>query len=233
MLFARDSALTRLPQSMPTAEVMQLDAMRYAAEMVELSFTRLCEGLTAISGEDDEQKHRCISIQVLTDAWAIIDSADRLRSLVRKSELFDADGQRDFESCMKPIRDLRNVFQHQDGMIDGLSRRQWPVWGILRWFEWIEPPYVGRLCLLAAGSRVTGRPEKAQEPRPGDTSPGISEVILLSDGTEVSLRTIRENVAQFARALELGVREEHPQGDRSPTLVADLFLKADVDFRRG
>lgn len=80
MLFASDSALTRLPQSMPAAEVLQLDAMRYAAEMVELSFTRLRESLTAISGEDDEQKHRRISIQVLTDAWAIIDSTDRLRS---------------------------------------------------------------------------------------------------------------------------------------------------------
>lgn len=233
MLFDGDSALTHLPQSMPVAEVMQLDAMRYAAEMVELSFTRLCEGLTAIVGENDEQKHRQLSVQVLTDAWAVIDSADRLRSLVRTSKLFDEDDKASFDTSMKPIRDLRNTVQHLDGKIASLAARKWPVWGSLRWFEWIEPPHVGRVCVMVPGSRVTGRPEMAQAPRTTDTAPGVSEVVLLSDGVEVSLRAIREYVVHFAHELEQGVRDEHSQGDGSPQLVTDLFLSADVDFRRG
>jgi hypothetical protein len=52
MLFDGDSALKRLPQSVPIEKVMCLDAMRYAAEMVELSYIRLCDGLLAIADED-------------------------------------------------------------------------------------------------------------------------------------------------------------------------------------
>lgn len=179
----------------------------------------------------DEQKHRWLSVQVLHDAWAVIDSADRLRSLVRASEIFDEEGRTGFADCMKGVRDLRNIVQHLDGVIGGLARRQWPVWGSLRWFEWIEPPHVGRVCLLMAGSRVTGRPEAVQEPRPGENSPGVSEVFLVSDGIEVSLRAVRENVALFAIALEQGASDEHASAQSAP-FAADLFISANVDFRR-
>lgn len=231
MLFDGDSALRRLPQGTPREEVMYLDAMRYAAEMVELSYIRLCDGLLAIADEDDEQKHRLLSVQVLHDAWSIIDSADRLRALMWASKIFDEEDEAGFADCMKGIRDLRNTFQHLDGKIPKLAARQWPVWGSLRWFEWTQPPHVGRFCVLAAGSRVTGRAEIAQQSRQGDEALGISEVILMSDGVDVSLRSVRENVVLLAKALEQGVSAEHQAAQGLP-LAADLFMCAGVDLRK-
>jgi hypothetical protein len=232
MLFDGDSALKRLPQSVPIEKVMYLDGLRYAAEMVELSYSRLCDGLLAIAREDDEQKHRLLSVQVLHDAWSIIDSADRLRALMWASKIFDAEDMAGFVDCMKGVRDLRNTFQHIDSKIAKLAARQWPVWGSLRWFEWTEPPHVGRFCVLAAGSRVTRRPEPVQEPKPGDSPPGISEVFLASEGVDVSLRAVRENVVLVARALEQGVRDEYSQVTQQASFAADLFICVGVDFRR-
>lgn len=210
---------------------MYLDAMRYAAEMVELSYARLCDELLAIVHEDDEGRHRRLSIEALHDAWAIIDSADRLRSLICTAKFFHDEDRKAFGDNMRSVRELRNTVQHLSGKIANLASQQWPVWGSLSWFEWTEPPHKGRTCLLAAGSRVTRRAEVAQEPREGDYVPGLSEVTLTSGGIEVSLRTVRENVIQFAAALEQGVKDEHAN-EPAKRFVADVFVSVDVDFRR-
>jgi hypothetical protein len=234
MLFHSGSPLLALPQSMDKQEAMYLDAMRFAMEMAELSYVRLCDALIKLPGESDEAQHRLLSTCVVQDAWSMIDSADRLRSLVGRAKSLDehADLKNGFEGSIAAIRDLRNTVQHLDHKIPSLAAKDWPVWGVLRWFAWTEPPHVGVSCQLLAGGHVTKRPLSMEEPRSKDEPAGISEVILASRGVEVSLRTLRDNIALFARALEEVTAEDFANKSSNERL-ADLFMSVGVDFRLG
>jgi len=234
MLFSEKSALLQIPRSADAEDAMYLDAIRYAAEMVELSFVRLCDSLLRLPVEDDEVRHRLLSVAAIQDAWAMIDSSDRLRSLIKPSKILNAHPEvcSTFIDSISPIRDLRNTVQHLDHKIPSLAAKEWPVWGTLRWFEWREPPHKGVSCLLQAGGHVTKRPLYVQEPRQGQDAVGVSDVILASRGAEVSLHVLRENVCLFSQALDQIVADAFEQVTAEERL-ADLFVQVGVDFRLG
>lgn len=232
MLFANKSALLQIPSCADSQDVMYLDAIRYAAEMVELSYNRLCDSLLQLPLVDDETKHRFLSVAAIQDAWSMIDSGDRLRSLIKPSKILNAcpDLCSTFIDSILPIRDLRNTVQHLDHKIPSLAAKEWPVWGTVRWFEWREPPHTGIACVLQAGGHVTKRPIYVQEPRQGHNAVGISDVVLASKGSEVSLHALRENVSLFSQTLEDVVANEFEHATSAERL-ADVFLQVGVDFR--
>jgi hypothetical protein len=234
MLFTAGSPLLALPQGMDKQEAMYLDAMRFAMEMAELSYSRLCEVLIKLPGEEDEVRHRLLSTCAVQDAWSTIDSADRLRSLMGRAKSVDicTDLKSGFDERIDAIRGLRNTVQHLDQQIPSLAAKKWPVWGALRWFAWTEPPHVGVSCQLLAGGHVTKRPFTVEAPRSKEEPVGISEVILVSRGVEVSLRTLREDIALLARALE-EVTAKRLADQSSDERLADLFMMVGVDFRLG
>jgi hypothetical protein len=232
MLFDDTSALLRIPSSANAEDVMYLDAMRYAAEMLQLSFDRLCNSLLHLPLVDDGTRHRFLSVSAIQDAWAMIDSGDRLRSLIKSSKLLKAHPElcSSFIESILPIRDLRNTVQHLDHKIPSLAANEWPVWGTLKWFEWQEPPHKGISCLLHAGGHVTKRPMLIQEPARGSDAVGISGVVLGSRGAEVSLHLLRENVFHFSQSLEKIMQNEFELATSTERL-ADAFLQVTVDFR--
>lgn len=234
MLFHSGSSLLALPQSMDKQEAMYLDAMRLAMEMAELSYSRLCEALIKLPREDDEVQHRLLSTCAVQDAWAMIDSADRLRSLMGRAKSLDMcpELKRGFDKRIEAIRGLRNTVQHLDQQIPSLAAKKWPVWGALRWFAWTEPPHVGVSCQLLAGGHMTKRPFTVEAPRSKEEPVGISEVILVSRSVEVSLRTLREDIVLLARALE-EVTAKKLVSQSSVGRLADLFMMVGVDFRLG
>ncbi len=232
MLFSENSSLLRIPSSADVQDVMYLDAMRYAAEMIELSYVRLCDSLLRLPIEDDVTRHRYLSVASIQDAWAMIDSSDRLRSLIRPSKILSSypDFCAEFVESVAPIRELRNTVQHLDHKIPSLAAKDWPVWGTLRWFEWREPPRKGVSCLLQAGGHVERRPLNIQSPRHRQDVIGVSDVILASRGVEVSLNVLRENVFMFSQTLDDIVSEAFEQVATEERL-ADLFLHVGVDFQ--
>jgi hypothetical protein len=137
LLFPHTSSLYALPQSLEKKEILYLDGVRYACEMVHISYDRLCESLEKITYEDDPDIHRHLMTAGIHDAWSIIDATDRLRSLVERSDVLKElkESSPNFFLNADIVRKLRNVIQHIDTLIPNHANADWPVWGGVSWFQ--------------------------------------------------------------------------------------------------
>src|SRR5262245_48420210 len=94
MMLADDSPLRRLPPDTEPRLVSLLDGIRYSIDMVDLSYGRLRQGLAETHKRFEAglpapappgAQHPIPTLlyaAAFSDAWTIIDAADRLRRLI-------------------------------------------------------------------------------------------------------------------------------------------------------
>lgn len=234
LLFPHTSALYALPKNLEKKEILYLDGVRYACEMINLSYDRLCDSLIKLIDEDDPNTHRHLMTASVHDAWSIIDSADRLRALIESSDVlsFLKIPPSDFFKDAEAIRKLRNVIQHIDRLIPNHANADWPVWGGLRWFRWDQFPTLGVSALMLAGGHITTRPLNLAEPQAGEYGRPISNVLLFTKGTEVSLSDLHSHVHSMAIAIESSIDAMNKSAGSVEERFADIFIKANIDFGR-
>src|SRR5215218_10854064 len=86
MLIGEESPLRSLPSALNKRQLRMLNGIRYSIEMYDIAYRSLLHTLTTIDSEQDNQKDdrsRAIFPSVLLHAWSMVDTANRLRELLK------------------------------------------------------------------------------------------------------------------------------------------------------
>ncbi len=110
-----DSPLRLLPQSTDPRQRLILDAIRIAAQCVDISYRRLVENLE--NGRRDPESAHVDGIAAMLDAWSVVDSVHRLRELAQALPKWRsrAPSKQVFLRATAAADDLRNSIQHLGG----------------------------------------------------------------------------------------------------------------------
>ena len=159
-MLGSDSALRRLPPQLERRQMLLFDALRHAAEIVDLGYRRLQHSLTAIAEAQvagDETKDTYTA--AFLDAWAMIDAIYKIRGILINldaagfSEREPADGSPKATAFTETIAKVRNIGDHIVGTADQIIAASSTALGILSWFTPLDTnPARGVSCVLAPGT---------------------------------------------------------------------------------
>jgi hypothetical protein len=232
VLFAADSPLRNIPTDVPGGQVMFLDGIRYSAEMLVLAYGRLVPELEhiALASQNDVSPGSRVYEAVMLDAWSVVDSANRLRTLLEGMRgIRRTPGMELFIRQLAPAEDLRNAVQHLRSEIPGATDEI--TWGSIAWVHAPTPDarQVQSLVLIAGSPRETERPAINPAGNQEVTVP-VGAIELTGFGHSVSLTRIYLRLLEFAPAFEQALRAAF--ANRGPdTLGSDVVVS--VSFEVG
>jgi hypothetical protein len=157
MLIPEDSLLRRAPAAFSRRQMLMLDGLRYAAEMSHIAYERLFAELQKVANGDEKPTVRDIATAML-DAWSIIDSAHRFKSLLENLPgLPNSVWRRLFTDRTADVEELRHSAQHQgeSGTMNSLLAGG-QLWGYLSWAEVRDGRHTGKWLMMTGGADFVG-----------------------------------------------------------------------------
>lgn len=128
-----NSPLLNIPVALDRKQAVFLDGMRHAAQIVDMSYRRLCQALTHIALGETSSRFA----HVFLDVWALIDAADRFRSLwelqPNAATIPHQYSPSALRSRLQDIRNVRNVSAHIAQKIDQIVSLNSSVLGAISW----------------------------------------------------------------------------------------------------
>lgn len=169
------------------------------------------------------------TVAAFSDAWLIIDSVNRLQSLLnqmpnvkKKSPGFIA-----FSRKTKAVEDLRNHFQHLNNEIDQLVSSKSTAFGILNWITPLDkPPTRCYICALQSGT-IRERIVPFINPVGKELYYPVSQITLLAGQHTLCISDLMRDLSKFTVSLEKGLGK---QTKGLPQAGADLLLVLEVKF---
>lgn len=142
-MISDESPFQHLPAVLAPKQAMYFDGIRFAIEMIDTSYRRLVDGLEAIAGEKESAAGN-VPLAML-DAWAVIDSANRLRVLLAQTPGLKqkTPPMHAVRRALAPSEALRNSIQHLPGDITSHADADTPTWGSLSGIESTRPREAG------------------------------------------------------------------------------------------
>ena len=194
---------------------MYFDGIRFAIEMIDTSYQRLVDGLERIASNDERAAaHAPIA---MLDAWAVIDSANRLRVLLaetpglkKKTPAIEV-----VRRSLEPSEALRNSVQHLPGSIAGHAHSGTPTWGSLSWHR-IDSSEAGRgFIVVPGGLRALKNQARLKSPAGLMFHSNPDHVTLSAYGAEVDLSNTHRAVGEFTAGFERVLEEAFAQADEA------------------
>lgn len=148
-----NSPFLNIPVALDRKQAVFLDGMRHTAQIVDMSYRRLCQALTHIAlGETSSG-----FAHVFLDTWALIDAADRFRSLwelqPNAATIPYQYSPSALRSRLQDIRNVRNVSAHIAQKIDQIVSLNSSVLGAISWVSLLShAPLKVKTYLSAPGS---------------------------------------------------------------------------------
>jgi hypothetical protein len=204
------------------------DGIRVAVEMAGHAYDRLAKSLqrAAVADIPDQEAIQLVPLCFL-DAWAIIDSVNRLRVLLNRLPQFkkNAHSLQIFLRKTGVVEDLRNTVQHLDTEIDKLSANGLSVWGDLTWLVLLDAT-VGK---FKVGLLVSGTQFGASHAMPNlagvEMHEAVDHITLAADGKEVDLSNVMRAMTTFVEKLEEVLTPQFKQHESAPSdylIIADM-----------
>jgi hypothetical protein len=140
LLLSDDSPLEKQTVALHRRQVLFLDGITLSMDAAMLAYRRLQLGLAAHLEQHERQapSSRALQVQIVMDAWSVVDSVNRLRVLVQGMPgLKRGPAVVSFLKDIGPIETLRNAVQHLYGEVDKIHEDGRPLWGSL---SWVRPP---------------------------------------------------------------------------------------------
>jgi hypothetical protein len=194
-----DSPLRRVPKSVDRRVVLFLDGIRYSIECYELAWTRLERSLDTLSHlADDAKDFTPLIVAATSDAWTMVDSANRLLTLLDQApKLKKKEPELQlFRRRTEVIEDLRNFFQHLGSEIASFSKRKKPLLGTIKWVTAQGDPNDRNLHMIVPGTfydqlQTTGIIFDRREGR------FIQRIVLEAGQSEIDLADLNSLVERF------------------------------------
>ena len=224
---------------MERRQARMFEGIRFSIQMADVAHSRLRENLLELTDAVDPP-HKQVGA-ALEDAWSIIDSASRLRGILRQTPGIPRRDHR--PSIRKLERELgpsiekrRNVFQHLENDVGQRTFQNWPLFGILHWFRLNADGDSGRICSLMPGSLAEGpRPlMNTYGKRIYDYEAPLGMIELQTEPDTVSISDLMENLRSITVDLE-GHLARLP-GNRLPCdsiFLTDIRFIGEADVRVG
>ena len=208
-IISKESPLRRLPEAIEPRQRVIFDGVRYAAQTIGRSYSRLVAALSDFSVKRGDSETPMPFTEAFTDAWSLIDATHRLRPLILKISNAEAIPEVSaFKHATKNVYALRNKIQHFDGAFEWLVSRKEDVWGTITWVTVVPPelPKVG-LHAIAAGSMFSDRNVPIENPcgkilKYDQNHNSIVRVTLHAYGLEILLDGIMDSLKQLVASLE-------------------------------
>lgn len=228
-----DSPLRRLPPQLDRTQALFFDGIRHAAEFIHFAHERLRADLTRLALSQYSGSTRGSFTQPFLDAWSIVDSVDRFRSLVALLpgiQGIPTPGSPSFAEFTQPIRDLRNVGDHLAQRADYVVARNGTALGILSWFTLVDSSK-GRACTILPGTLRSGTAPFVNPAGRRIRPP--TDLIELSAGEywaslSLTVTAVRTMVTELERGLDEWLQEEGLTNSHSGS---DILVVADLAFR--
>lgn len=157
LLVPEDSPLRRPPPELSRQQVLFLDGIRYAAEMADVAYQRLFEGLMLLADSPAEPSTRDIA-RLMLDAWSIVDAVHRFVDLVSAMPgLAHGPWLRVLRERCEDLLALRDDIQHQNERAVAVPGQPNQLWGYLSWAAVDQSgKHTGRWWMVSAGSEYVG-----------------------------------------------------------------------------
>lgn len=230
LVVASDSILRNPPTTLPPEQIIAFDALRFAFDMLGISYDRLLNDLTYLS--DHCQDPRPDSERVASaflNVWSFADGLHRLHQLLRQTPGLKRTP--DLEVAMRGFaqaEDLRHTFQHL--RIRQAVRPPEPLWGSILWF-WSPGDYTkgGTALTLVPGAIRAGHHELVNPLGKTYSIPlGLVTLCAFEHELQVSDQMLR--VRDLASALDRGLRAAFAA---SPRTGADVLIAVSMTFGDG
>lgn len=152
-----DSPLRKPPSELSRRQVLFLDGIRYAAEMADLAYERLSDGLQGIARPEAEPSTRDIAA-VMLDAWSMIDAVHRFVDLASSLPgLSQGTWLRLLRQRSSDALALRDDVQHQIERVATLIADGNQIWGYISWAATDENgKHTGKWLMISPGADYVG-----------------------------------------------------------------------------
>ena len=214
MLIGDDSPLRQLPSGLNIKQTLFLDAIRYCVEMADMSHCRLQQTLTELTSKFKSEKETTnigtASLHALSDAWSIIDSVNRLRTLLNQMPYLKkkSPGLISFSKQTEVVEELRNIFQHLNHEIDNLIQNKSTAFGILNWVVPFDSSAKRcYICSLQPGT-IFNRGFPLINPAGKCIAYPIDMITLIAGGKTVCLSDVMNHVSKLISSLENGLGKQ-------------------------
>jgi hypothetical protein len=207
------------------------DGIRVASEMAEVAYERLTKALETAALNTETARgalSRLVPLCFL-DAWSIVDSTNRLRSLMQGLPNFRqrARSLQLFLRRTAGVVPLRNAVQHLNTEIDRLVENNVSVWGTLRWLVLLD----ANTGDFKGGTLVAGTQFGELHTLPNlsgiQMHDVVDEIVLTASGSELhignTVRAIQELIGKLEGVLATQL-SEHPTAPSDFLVVAEMTI---------
>lgn len=231
-LVTSTSALRRVPIAVADDDKVVLDGIRYSLEVADRAYKRLRETLWEIS-RNPEAEHVELYADVVSDAWTVVDSLNRLREMCEAGCSFlEHDFYRSYAETLKQVILLRNSHQHMKGRLEKIIADKESAWGVISWFSLAEnpPTHIDGHSLIAGTLRSLENltPEVPQH----KFHMPVDAITMRSQRTEVPISQLMRATEEFAHQLDRDLTNLFPtdalHGRDAYTRVTYKFTESNV-----
>lgn len=130
MIIPTNSNIRYVPTEIHSDQVITFNAIRYCADICEVSYLRLINNLSILT---DKGSVECFDFPtILLDVWSVINNAVIFKNLICR-EFKISGNEEKFNEINKAIK-LRNTNQHIDERIaEAFLNSNYPIYGSLSW----------------------------------------------------------------------------------------------------
>ncbi len=227
MIIKDDSPLRHLPSALNMKQTLFLDAIRYCIETADIANSRLRDTLSTMSKTNSVTCQGAVS--AISDSWLIIDSVNRLRTLLDQMPNLKkkSPGMILFTNKTEPVESLRNHFQHLNNDIDDLVRKKCPAFGVLEWVFPLDTPPTKCMVFSLQPGTMFNRGFPILNPLGKKLSYPVCHVSLIAGERTVCLDELLEVVSKFTPSLEKGLKKQLGQFPQADT---DVLLALEIAF---
>ncbi len=230
-----DSPFLNIPTALNQKQAVFLDGMRHAAQIIELSHTRLCQSLNDLSVADAIAPGSEGFTHVFLDVWAFIDTADRFRCLWEMqpsaSTIPDQFSPDTVRMQLQDIRNVRNVSAHLAQKIDQIVSLNSSVLGAISWvFLSSQTPLKVKTHFIRPGIAHGSLKGQFAMPR-GEVSfsHGCGHVSVSAGQHEVNLSLAYRYICSVVEFAEGRLKLAFKDSSLEQRLPSDMFGTAELD----
>lgn len=204
------SVLRRVPMNVTDEDKVVLDGIRYSLEIADRAYRRLRQTLWDISREP-EAEHVELYVDVVSDAWTVVDSLNRLREMCNAGcSYLEQNHYKNYAETLQPVVMLRNANQHMRTRQQKIIADKESAWGVISWFSVADTPptHIDGHSLVAGSLRSLDIP-MPDVPQHQFRMP-VDFISMRAQKTEASISQLMLATMEFAEHLERDLSNVFP-----------------------
>ncbi len=210
---------------------LYLDGLETSLVMTRICYARLRDDTEYFFRQGKRIKStENFQIQILLDAWSLVDTINRLRILVTQAPgLKKNSSVMLFQKDTEGVELLRHFVQHLSGEIPKLENTGWPLLGSLTWVN--ASPEMQAQKTVSVSLIIPGRLAKSEgyplvNPIGLQIEPPVDHISLTASTTTIDLSDLSRSTIQFETKLKAAVARakeyQKSVGDKSEIMLIEL-----------